>query len=273
GRFDAFFRWLHHKRRCVFCGPTAEPLTREHLWPQWISTELEKRYGRSQYKASLYHVHSDPEPHHESPTRRWSPRRLDRTLAAVCRRCNNEWLSDFENNHAKRVVLPLILGGESRKLGVDEQVVLAAWTYKLSVLLDCAVGHGYDIITARNRRVFRDTLEPQGNTSIWLAHYRGASIARTMERYLQTDTLVGTRSRVRHFCATGLVGRLAFQVFITRLRLRPFISTRWNDATVRIWPGNAQELRWPPILQLDDDGIEEFADRWEWDQMRRKQQQ
>lgn len=40
----------------------------------------------------------------------WVSERLDWKAKVVCEKCNNTWMSDIENNHAKPAVTDLIVG-------------------------------------------------------------------------------------------------------------------------------------------------------------------
>jgi hypothetical protein len=61
--------------QCFVCGPTENKITEEHVWPFWVSELLRGKYGSDH-----------------------------------CDKCNNNWLSAFENNDIRPLATPLILG-------------------------------------------------------------------------------------------------------------------------------------------------------------------
>lgn len=107
-------------RSCVFCGSTSN-LTREHVLPDWLTeiglgpTPSEHRFGR---------LNRVPRP--------WPARPFTTTVKMVCAACNNGWLSALEGA-AKPVLKPLIRG-DSRHLSDDDQILIAAWTYKTALV-------------------------------------------------------------------------------------------------------------------------------------------
>jgi hypothetical protein len=89
---------------CFFCGPTDNPLTEDHVWPQWVSRLLFGQYDSNHF----VHVRSTG----DNTTGLWKSRHLDVTTDIVCDKCNNVWLSKFENNDIKPLATPLILGND-----------------------------------------------------------------------------------------------------------------------------------------------------------------
>ena len=61
-------------------------------------------------------------------------RSLQITTDTVCDRCNNVWLSNFENNAVKPLVTPLIQGTDDVIIKPAEQWTLAACAFKMALL-------------------------------------------------------------------------------------------------------------------------------------------
>src|SRR5437773_2520690 len=112
---------------CFFCGPTGNPLTEEHVWPQWVSRLLKGRYGSDHF----VHIRSTG----DDTTGLWKNANLDVTTETVCDKCNNVWLSDFENLEVKPIAEPLITNAGSYIITPAQQWTLAAWAYKMALLL------------------------------------------------------------------------------------------------------------------------------------------
>ena len=115
---------------CFFCGPTDTPLTEEHVWPKWVSRLLLERYNSDHFR----HLRAAG----DNTTANWRSRHLDVTTTTVCSSCNNEWLSIFENDQIKPLASPLIVEGEAVELTPKSQSRLAAWAYKMAMLVEVA---------------------------------------------------------------------------------------------------------------------------------------
>jgi hypothetical protein len=59
------------------------------------------------------------------------------TAKVVCRRCNNEWLSEIDNA-AAQVLKPLIRGEQTVTLDQRGQAAFAAWIYKCALIFDAS---------------------------------------------------------------------------------------------------------------------------------------
>ena len=135
---------------CFFCGPTDNPLTEEHVWPKWVSRLLFGQYNSNHF----VHVRSTG----DNTTGLWKSRNLDVTTDTVCDKCNNVWLSNFESNEIKPLATPLILGNDDVLLPPAAQWKLAAWAYKMAMLLEVAnPDDPRRFFAAADRKQFRDT--------------------------------------------------------------------------------------------------------------------
>src|SRR5438034_10949969 len=93
-------RWIVRKGRlpmndCFFCGPTENPLTEEHVWPQWVSRLLFGKYNSNHF----VNIRSTG----DNTTGLWKSRNIDVTTKTVCDKCNNVWLSSFETTEIKPI--------------------------------------------------------------------------------------------------------------------------------------------------------------------------
>jgi hypothetical protein len=149
---------------CFFCGPTANPLTEEHVWPKWVSKILFGQYNSDHF----VHVRSEG----DSTTGLWKSRYLQVTTDTVCDQCNNVWLSNFENNAVKPLATPLIEGNQDIIIKPAEQWTLAAWAFKMALLLEIAAKENpQPFFTAAERKQFRETLIPSEKVRVFLAKY------------------------------------------------------------------------------------------------------
>jgi hypothetical protein len=74
----------------------------------------------------------------DNTTGLWKSRNLQITTDTVCDQCNNVWLSNFENNAVKPLATPLIQGSEDVITMPADQWTLAAWAFKMALLLEIA---------------------------------------------------------------------------------------------------------------------------------------
>jgi hypothetical protein len=90
-------------------------------------------------------------------------------VRAVCRRCNNEWMSDLENQ-TKPLLIPLFAGQETR-LYPEAQRQIATWISLKTMV--CEYDQLGQIIShhTQRRRMMAKHLPPQGNLTIWIGHY------------------------------------------------------------------------------------------------------
>ena len=105
--------------QCFFCGPTENKITAEHVWPLWVSELLRGKYGSDHF----IHVRSTG----SDTTGLWKSSNLKVTNKTVCDRCNNNWLSAFENDDIRPLATPLILGERVDIIKPDDQWKLASW--------------------------------------------------------------------------------------------------------------------------------------------------
>src|SRR5215471_18081397 len=90
---------------CIFCGPTADKITREDIWPKWISKHHQRHgVGAQGYKARRRRL--------DEGLREFDTKEIDLKVRVVCKKCNNNWLSSLEDD-VKPLAIPLMLGEES----------------------------------------------------------------------------------------------------------------------------------------------------------------
>lgn len=103
------------QRFCIYCsGPG---LSKEHVWPQWLAPYITNRSARGQYTAIDLQTHKTV-----SSTSRAGDVH-SHSLRAVCKKCNNGWMSVLQQD-AKPLVVAMI---ERKRvlLGEPEQKLLA----------------------------------------------------------------------------------------------------------------------------------------------------
>jgi hypothetical protein len=153
--------------QCLFCGPTGNPLTEEHVWPVWVSRLLKGKYGSDHF----VHLRSTG----DSTTGIWKAPVLKITTKTLCDKCNNVWLGAFENEVVKPIASPLILGESVDIIRPADQERLAAWAYKMALLLEVVVPQkerAAEFFTAAERFDFRQTTLPNEHVRVLLANFK-----------------------------------------------------------------------------------------------------
>ena len=126
-------------RACIFCART--PLTREHLWPQWIgrtfpgselhrSSDQNRRIIRrrtANFGAGVVQVRGDER-------KRRGGSRADRTIRAVCGTCNNGWMAHLEGE--AQPILTRLATDRAAVLDDAEAAVVTRWRAKTSAVFE-----------------------------------------------------------------------------------------------------------------------------------------
>jgi hypothetical protein len=250
---------------CYFCGPTENPLTEEHVWPQWMSKLLPK-YD-SDHFVHYRHVGA-------STVGRWESSHIKVTTRTVCDKCNNVWLSNFENTEVMPIAAPLITGISSAILTPANQWTLAAWAYKMAMLLEVAVPENRtEFFTAAERQQFRETTLADQRVCVFLAKYKFGQHpghAHVPEHDLTARD--GDRKSYELKISTMTVGALGMQVMAVRSKadgqltyaseIEFEFSQRAKDAVIPIWPPTGSAVRWPPAETMTRQDIEDWTDMW-----------
>jgi hypothetical protein len=254
---------------CFFCGPTENLLTKEHVWPRWVSRALAGKYDSSHF----VNVRSTG----DNTTGVWKSRDIEVTTKAVCSECNNKWLSRFENSKIKPLASPLLRGDDNLVLAPREQWKLAAWAYKMAMLLEIAVPLDERqplFFTPTERKQFRDTTLAHERVRVFLAKYDYGQ--HPAHAQLACHTLTERGGPRRSFdlkISTITAGALGMQVMAVRSvesgelvyasEIEFEFLGKAKQSIVRIWPPNSDAIRWPPDQTMSQRDIEDWTEMWQ----------
>jgi hypothetical protein len=103
--------------------------------------------------------------------RTWMKRKLDQKLPVVCRKCNNGWMSDLENNHAKPAIKDLIVSDKLVKLSPVRLHSIARFAFKTAVVADhYSLSDGQPpFFSTAARHAFRESLQIPGGVQMWIS--------------------------------------------------------------------------------------------------------
>jgi hypothetical protein len=138
-------------RVCGFCERTG--VTLEHVWADWVTTVLGQRRMRIELGR-------------KSLRRTWNTQgpsdRINMTARVVCRRCNNNWMSDLENS-AKPLLTQMMTSNKILlPLDTASRVLIAAWAIKTAMVIEHLSAERPTYYSQAERRWVKDTLIPVG---------------------------------------------------------------------------------------------------------------
>lgn len=242
-------------RSCLFCGSRAN-LTREHVYPRWLSRAL-KIGGPITLMLGDDVIRTTPG--------------LSTTLREVCASCNNGWLHELEGSF--RSVMETALQGYVREptvLDAGAQQVVATWAIKTWLLLERThIGlRGMAIESPDELRRMRSTNAPANSSRVALG-----AVRITDSTFSWLSSMRVRRAGDDHeFGVIGVftIGAVVFHIFGPveppegRRAGGIDIGPAMQDWYVPIWPSHLEEVRWPPqeIFTLD-----ELRRRWPGDRV------
>ena len=244
---------------CVFCGQTGVPLYKEDVIPKWVRSVL-KFTG----------------PVKVTKNRTGEVIRTDETIVltvrgAVCRACNNEWLSGLENR-VKPLISDAIQGRITAFSAGDMQTIPAVWAVKTALLIELALkearGDGF-APASHFRWLFdhRDDPCPPPGSQVWIAglDMGGSLVSWNFAGGVFTDELEPPDAYLAHFS----VGCLVFTVFgqdfgllagTGRQLMRCTPPPRFRYHLLGIWPNFHPVRAWPGAHQFKRSDLTDFCD-------------
>lgn len=246
--------------RCAFCHRVAK-LSGEHIWSEWINSLLGSReyvFRRNAEDGSVIAT--------------WKNDELNWKANVVCEPCNNGWMSDLENDHAKPTLSGIILGRSMSilPLGISS---LSAVGFKTAVLTDhMRLGHPPFFLESV-RSAFRKSLRVPSNVQMWIATHVEPKQRNGMLRSYYVNVGHGRYGHFQYFVVTYGLSPFLIQV-VSRKWIKPSASLPkrapvprviqndfWNDIP-EFWPPKGEPLTWPTAKYLGGDMLKTFADRW-----------
>lgn len=243
-------RPLSSMRTCIFCG--GRPLTKEHVWPAWLS----ERFGNRPLTIERFAARSE--------VVRFTTNRLDFRGRVVCARCNNGWMSDMEN--AVKGIFEAIFEERPFTLGYPGQRAVAAWAMKTAMVMEHTFASGGAAVFYRQneREALRNEVSLPNNTTVLIGTSAASRFVYAYTVPLQAASIAALSTPVApaNVITFGL-GPLVLQVE----------SDRWQEVTGRVgwpWPRPATKygdwihpmgraIEWPLPQPYDDTMLAELA--------------
>lgn len=234
---------------CPFCD-SLDDLTREHVWPDWYSRELQTRGAILTGDIIV-------------------DNRIEVTVP-VCGDCNNKWMSVLEGD-AKQLLLSIADAATGSrptlKVSAAEQARLATWAVKTAYLIDA---YQAPVVPRGFLHEFALQRVPNAWTVVWIGGYTPDVALRADKRALDFPTTAGepTNNSPNAFAITFTILNVLFQV------VGHFNGGTWSlrdnrrqysGALFQIWPNAVPDLSWPPSLGFSraswDDLVASITDR------------
>lgn len=123
-------------RECVFCGAPG-PLTKEHVWPQWLRTfpayetlrELNPDRKVNQSVPTEYSRDTTGRLQIQTQVRKRVDLLPDVTVKCVCAACNNGWMSKLETS-TSAILEQTLRTGNRIHLSKEDQAIISRWGMK-----------------------------------------------------------------------------------------------------------------------------------------------
>jgi hypothetical protein len=202
--------------------------------------------------------------HNLTEGRRWSNNQLDWTAKVVCGNCNNTWMNEIEQEHAKPTISNLIVGTQGLRIDHEYANSIALFAFKTAVVLDrMNPQRPVSFFTTQARYAFREKLEIPCNVGMWMARFPRFDHGGCFTVYHRGNTVEhgGIQLYVCNYC----VGHFAFQVVVeqkpTLLTLVP--RAGFEHLAVPFWPSIPAGFVWPMDASLrDTEDFRRFGSRW-----------
>jgi hypothetical protein len=232
---------------CAFCGRSGVKMSREHVFPQWLS--------RAGSYAGNYTM--------QRGEKTISTPLIEVITKRVCEDCNTGWLSRIETG-AKAVLEPL-LDATTNTIAEIDRWIIARWFTKtiLTAQLALVSRSSSGIIGDRNYHDFYEKPQPFNNSVILISGYHGPIPP------IGYEMIELTGSEGRGFRVFFHFHRLVLTAFAAEPNER--ITVAWphnfHTACHLMWPSQRGFLglddptlprSWPPPYLLDQAAIELF---------------
>src|SRR5262249_6953909 len=151
------------QRFCIYCGGPG--LSKEDIWPIWAKPYVPRNMPRYSFMRGVL----NPNQQLQRDAKIISGDPQSRKVRAVCRKCNNGWMSVLQE-HTKPVILP-ILKGERTVLDRTKQNILAAWAAMTVICAEYIEPTRASISVVDRRHLFKNKQAPE-RLRLWIGNYQ-----------------------------------------------------------------------------------------------------
>jgi hypothetical protein len=241
-----------HLKECAFCLHTAK-LSAEHIFGSWVSALLPGP-KRVRFTDNIQGI-----------SNQWVSSDLDLKPKVVCKKCNETWMSDIENLHAKPIMTHLIKGDLAVPLNRPESRSLAIFAFKTAVVLDHSRRDREPFFSHTLRHAFRESFAIPDTVQMWMCAFAPNRLnLPVLVNCGYYKSLTPSDPFQMYICTCG-IGKFAFQVIAAKDFVGRFAPLPGFDhLLVDLWPRIPPGFVWPPQNGLvSKDHFYELAKRWE----------
>jgi hypothetical protein len=232
---------------CVFCS--GSPTEVEDVWPKWIQ--------RLFPKTSALAITGNPGTGHSGVYRTMA---FDARAKVVCKKCNNNWMSDIENR-ASVYIKRMLFQNFSIALGPQSQTKLAAWGLLKALLLPY-IGPDSNPAIPEHYGEFGQRKLPWARHTIFIARHDGSMLP-GFQTYLIDISHKEDRKTFPDAKAYGItfhIDKLVLQVFGHNLSYWVQIPypREFTPFVIQIWPPYGGTMHWPPSYTMSARNLQDF---------------
>ena len=240
---------------CYWCSALAD--SDEDIISQWIERELAPPPALVVGQPRL-------QKYEHGRVHRWHIQRLATKkirVRAVCRRCNNGWMSRQETT-VQPLLAPLIRG-HGRRLSHQDQLEIAFWASIKSAVCDARPGStDGGLASEATRESIYVQHRPPDDMLVRLAAYEGAYDVRLMSPWSVGQGSAG--QPLAQWATTIVLGHLVVQVVgrtgSVHAHVLDQLSGGVHDGrSFTIWPPQPSSVEWPPREILTAETLVPFA--------------
>lgn len=193
----------------------------------------------------------------------WVSDALDHKAKVVCGSCNNGWMSDLENRHAKIALTDLIIGNETH-IDALRAKAIARFAFKMAVIADhMGRGKTAPFFSEKARRYFAKSLTIPRGINMWCAGFLPQGTGQLYAGYGEVEEdgfylhLFGTTCAIGHFAFQVLAAKTNFDVppFAPKIGFETLAVPFWPTVPYRTFFPFADVLRTKAQFN-------KFAERW-----------
>lgn len=227
------------RKYCCFCD--GSDLSKEHIWAEWMAEYLPPGEG---HHYAVVRDGGGLRPGGNVETF-WSRQGAVHTVCvrAVCRRCNNGWMSRLEIS--VRTHLEPMLKGEQVNLDLESQALLAKYFVMKAMVLDR--NRSPHVFTKEERAAFYSESKIPDRVNVMLMHYPVSfdDVRASNKEFLKYENAAG------NFGVHGNFTLRLNSLFIHVLVLQAFpLNGFLNERALQIYPAPPEKGVWPPELSL-----------------------
>lgn len=235
-------------KECAFC-PESANRSGEHLWSVWIRDLVPGR-KRFSIKDGKGEVISE-----------WISDRLDWKAKVVCEKCNNTWMSDIENNHAKPAMTDLIVGKADIPIPQSRARSIALFAFKTAVVFDRLRRDREPFFGRSARHEFRTSLMIPPNVGMWMTGFLPNAKGEAHTCYHEGG--ISETERIEMYVCTFNIGRVCIQVVGYKQYGFARVGAKDSFVATPFWPSIAEGFVWRDanVLRTVAD-FDSFSTRW-----------